>query len=325
MVLVLKFTNKMLSLFLLGIIFYSNPALAMVTDLPEATLQPSAKTELPSKISALASSIFSYEDGSNQLRVHLQGVTSKGHSWSARDVRREDIPFLQELFADKNVMINFGNGLPRSHQSTAQRVANIWIPRFMQGHPHGALIIFDDKGKPIGHVIAGGGDRPGTSEIAYAFITEVWRKGIGNSVVNEIVNTWAPQVRQLAFDTDDKAKLFRCFGGEPLNQLDATASPSNVASWKILLIQGFTAAQYGLDKSAPVIDLSSDDNFLGDPYNEIEDCRLMEQYVLKFFLEQRHLLPSKRYTFIDHKNRTFTISFDPRFKRLEYHFEKVVR
>ena len=91
-----------------------------------------------------------------------------------------------------------------------------------------------------------------------------WNQGYGESVFQSITEVFVPEVwrigRGLGLSKSDGdaaiVKAFRCFGGQALDELDATASPANVPSWKILLRRGFGPAECGLDKDTEGIQLS---------------------------------------------------------------------
>lgn len=64
-------------------------------------------------------------------------------------------------------MAGFGDGQVRSAESVASRVKNSIEERFGNGSPHGLLTVLDQLKQPFMYMVAGGGDRTGTSEIAY--------------------------------------------------------------------------------------------------------------------------------------------------------------
>ena len=297
-----------------------------------------AKAVVRGKLTPISdSTIFSYDTGMGTpgyLHARLEGRTAKGEAWSARFVDPSDIPFYQGLFNDGEVMAQFGDGQPRTPESTVDRITKQWLPRSAAGQPHSSLTIFDAKGERIGHVIAGGGDRAGTSEVAGLGIIGAWSQGYGESVFYSITEILVPEVwrigRGLGLSKSDAdaaiVKAFQCFGNQPLDQLDATSSPANVPSWKILLSRGFGPAKCGLDKDAEGIKLSAGD-FAGKADNEIEDYRLMEEYVLRTYFDEKapRLVAGKRYAFIDHRGRPWTLSKHARFNRLKFHLERTYK
>lgn len=118
-------------------------------------------------------------------------------------------------------------------------------------------------------------------------------KGYGESVFHSITEALVPEIcrigRGLGLSKSDAdaaiVKAFQCFDGQPLDQLDATSSPANVPSWKILLRCGFGPAKCGLDKDGEGIKLSAGD-FAGKADNEIEDYKLMEKHVLQTYFDE---------------------------------------
>lgn len=112
-------------------------------------------------------------------------------------------------------------------------------------------------------------------------------------------------------------KAFHCFGDKPLDQLDATASPSNPASWKILVNVGFKPATCGLEWPEATIDYD---------HKEFDSFKAMEDELLTLFepssnINSRPLSPGKRYCMIDPEGKIRTVSKHPRWKRMKYHFE----
>lgn len=254
-----------------------------------------------------------------------------GESWQARNITKEDIPFYQGLFSDFNVISMFGDGQTRKPEDTSKRILETWIPRFEKGNPHGALTILQE-GQQIGFMIAGGGDRPGTSELAYALMPNYWGRGLGASITSAIVEKWAPEVRRIGLgiglkeESEAVIQAFRCFGGQPLDQLDATASPSNVASWLILEKCGFKAAIIGVSRDATIIDLTNSElEFKFDTSKETfrANYEALEHFILeKCFKDQPDLFqPGVRYTLISPDGKEFTISKHPKWDRLKFHFE----
>lgn len=271
-----------------------------------------------------ASEIFTYEDVESAKNLH---VSLKGSGWYVQDVKKEDIPFHQKLFGDSVVMAGFADGQVRDPKATKARLEDLWIPRFEQGHPHGGLTIFDpETAEPMGHVVAGGGDGLGVSEIAYSFLKQHWGKGIGKGVVGAIVQEWAPEVRRIGLGTDLDVKeekpvidAFRCFGGEVLKRLDATASPSNPGSWKILDKYDFKPAKFNLSEKETVLDLDG---------GGIEKLEEVEEEVLKLFdisSSEKPLKVGLRYRMVDSEGTLRTFSKHTQYDRIKYHFEREVK
>jgi len=292
--------------------------------------------------STFISKIFAY-DPINPLQLHVS-FQDQHKDWIAEDVKLTDVAFQQKIFADPVIMSSFGDGTIRSPESVETRVKNSIEVRFGKGSPHGLLTVFEvtpgdeaTERVPFMSLIGGGGDRPGTSEIAYASLPSHWNSAIiesgkppkhyGSRIVSELVNTWAPEVYRIGhgIDLDPVADAnvitaFSCFGGKPLDQLDATASPANAASWKILQKAGFTAAKCNL-LTPDIITI----NFDGKEFASYAD---MEKDLLKLFDASSHttpdnppLIPSKRYRMIDPEGKERSISKHLKYDRMKYHFE----
>jgi RimJ/RimL family protein N-acetyltransferase len=277
-----------------------------------------AKVLTPCSYGEFTSEIFKYDDVKNakDLHVSLKGKTSKGAEWEAREVKKEDIPFYQELFSNKDVMEYFGERQTRSPESTQKRVEESWIPRFQKGHPHGALTIINPENqKQIGFFIAGGGDEPGASECTFAYMKDCWNQGFGLSVCETMFAKWVPEVRRIGLGQGldkeaDKAIIdaFQCFGKRELQRLDSTSSIANLASVKILDKVGFKPALSAVKDLKPVLDFSK---------KEVQD---LESEVLKLF-DEEVLKKGCRYRLIDHEGNMRTFSHHEKYKHIKYHFE----
>lgn len=82
----------------------------------------------------------------------------------------------------------------------------------------------NDADEFLGHVVAGHGDVPGQSELAFLFMPQHWCQGFGTEAVAAIVKEYAPATVKQGYTLD----------GEPLNKITATAKPDNPASVRIL-------------------------------------------------------------------------------------------
>ena len=268
-----------------------------------------------------SSSLFTWENDSTYVHCKLNGTLSEEINWEARDVNlsKEDIEFHQNLFNNEITMRYFGDGSVRSPELTKNRVKG-WVERFEKGEPNGGMIIFQ-KGtnNPIGHVVAGTGDKPGCSEVAYAYKEEVWGKGIGSDVIKQIVTIWAPIVRQIGLG-ENHLPFRECFGGKALQRIDATTSPANVASWKVLDKNNFHPAIINDNDQNLVIKVDADRCCVEGKI----DFDLMEQYIMKTYYTlgaENKLQEGVRYSMIDPEGQARTISKSTDFDKLKYHFE----
>lgn len=285
--------------------FFATLSLAAIT-----TFQASA---------AFESDIFTVEDPNGNVTVSLSGDT-----WCAREVRDGDIPSYQALFGDPVVMANYGNGKVRTPEYVEGTLTNMWLPRFANGHPHGSLSVFNTTDPSVdpqfmGFIVAGGGDGPGVSEVAYAYHTDFWGQGYGTALLKSVVETWAPEVRRVGLGVGldpqtDQAIIdkFKCFGGEVLYRMDATASPSNPGSWKVLTKVGFTNASTGVASiDEYILDMDGSDAL-------VEDCL---QPLFDASQSDTPLLPNTRYLMVDGDGNLQTVSYKNRWECFKYHFE----
>ncbi len=298
---------------------------------------------------ASQSSVFTFQED-NSVSVSLSGTTKTGLSWTAEDIKEKHIPFHQILSGDEITMSGFAGGTVRTPESVDDRIKTQWLPRFRSGKPHGGLTVFftDSTVLPIGHVVAGGGDQDevyGVSEVAYSFLPNtagpkkdgysgfyplnhrdltLWGQGFGSSVVEQIVTVWAPEVHRIGHgesmdEIQDMSVIqnFRCFHGKPLGRLDATASPKNPGSWKIL-DHYFSAAVARLDSRDPI-------DWDQKEFSSFEE---MEGDFLKLYdvmAQTDPLKPGVRYKFIDPDGKMRTISKHTGYHCLKYHFERVLK
>lgn len=281
--------------------------------------------------SQFASEIFSFNNQAEAtgLHVKLSGKFNTG-SWTAREIHSEDISFHQELFDNETVMRGFADGQRRDVNLTKSRCEDSINNRFGKGHPHGLMMVLGNGEQRAMHMVAGGGDRPGTSEIAYAILPEFWRQGLGKSVVTAIVNEWAPEVRRIGLGQKLNEQVdanirqaFQCFGGKELDQLDATASPSNVASWKILAGLGFEPAQCNVPNPEEIIVDYDHKDFGGSLKQNYES---LETELLALFKDgeeaSQQLKAGQRYVMIDLDGKKRVFSKHTRWDRIKFHFEK---
>jgi RimJ/RimL family protein N-acetyltransferase len=269
------------------------------------------------------SDIFTYDDKENAKGLH---VSLKGNKWQAKEVTEQDISFHQQLFSNPQVMAGFADGQIRTPESTEQRLRNMWIPRFQNGRPHGGLTVSDPETQEnFGHVVAGGGDEAGVSEIAYSYLPAYWRKGIGSAVLGTIVQQWGPEVRRIGLGTGldelqdaNIIKAFKCFDGQELNRFDATASPSNPGSWKILEKFGFEAAASKVQNLEDTLDLDN---------KELQSPQALEEELLKLFDSSGDISYkiATRYRLIDTDGAVRTFSKHATYDRIKYHFERSVQ
>lgn len=270
------------------------------------------------------STIFTWEEGSSKINSQIKGSLSE-NNWYGENVSFKDLQFYQSLFCNDTVMSFYGDGQIRTPENTNNRI-NIWTERFKKGQPHGGMTIFHaNNNEPIGYIVAGGGDVPGASEVAYAYVPEVWGNGIGSNVIENFVTKWAPEVRRIGLGIEldeikDKEIInkFQCFSGKTLERLDATASPSNIGSWKILLKNKFTKADSGTSNNRKIIEVDNEQCCISGKIN----YEAMEKHIIeKYFTQTQELKEGIRYLMIDPEGNERTLSKHKGYNRLKYHFE----
>lgn len=279
---------------------------------------------------SLESNIFSFGDEQNlaNMNVKLSGETKTGLQWTARPVTEADTAFIADFYMNPTTMMYFADGLQTKEEAVkrAQTRINIWQTRFKQGMPHGGLVVLDADMKAIAHFVNGGGDEPGASEVARMILPDYAGQGMGTSLMQTVVKIWSPEVARLGRDQSNEkvAKKFQCFGGEALKRLDATASPSNVSSWKSQDYAGFTAAKSKVQGEGYAV------SFDGKEYEGVLKRDLyaaMEKDILTLF-DANHtpqpLVPGTRYSMVDIDGKVRTFSRHLKYDGIKYHAEYMV-
>jgi RimJ/RimL family protein N-acetyltransferase len=259
------------------------------------------------------SNIFSIE---NSSYLHTQLPVDK---FTARDISEADLPFYYDLLSNQQVVVKlFGDGKPKTPDEVNGKFQD-WNKRFASTQPHGALTVLDAVGEAIGFILCREGEGKGVSEVSYALTPSAQGQGIGSAVLKSVVETWAEEVNGIGVGkiADDHfpqlQEAFRCFGGDALRRFDATYSPLNIASGRILGKAGFVMAQSGLCNDN-TFDLTNTDLSLA----RVEDAEI----IAAKFLEGRE--KNKRYTCIDQDGVEHTLSYKENFKSFRFHVEKEI-
>jgi len=108
--------------------------------------------------------------------------------------------------------------------------------------------------------------------------------------------------------------LLNVFNGKELERFDATISPSNPGSWRIMEKCGFQPAAFEVRQTDPVLDLDG---------REFETPLALEVYIVNFF-EEKSLEPGVRYRMVEPNGALRTFSKHEKFQRIIYHFERKV-
>ena len=201
-----------------------------------------------------------------------------------------------------------------------------WNRCSLDGYPHGALVMEDaiETDIPQSLIILQEGDQEGTCDIGFAMLSQQQGKGLGTKIVKAIVEQWAPEVRRIGLgrelDLEKDAAIIgklKCFGGEVLERLVATAHPENVRSGHILEKVGFGSAVCDEDTTLEIIDMSA---------TRVETYGQLAEALLKRFDAtcDRPLQPGTHYQLVDHTGKLRIVSYKQLFNSLRFHFEKRV-
>jgi ribosomal-protein-alanine N-acetyltransferase len=188
---------------------------------------------------SFAGAKFEWDDFENRQGLRVTITTER---LVLRSVVEDDIPDLVRLYADADVMRKFGAGTPKDEETTIKRVKDTWIPRWRDNDPRSAFVVYlkEDPKVIVGNVVLGVGEGPGRSELAYLFFKEFWGKGLASEALGALVHEYATALIERKYNF---AKGFKDCSAMILTRIDATASPDNIASYKILDKLGFTCAR----------------------------------------------------------------------------------
>jgi len=258
------------------------------------------------------------------LKIVLEGKVNQV-KWKATNICEKDIPYFQKHFNNTEIMKGFASGQSRSPESIKERILNSWISRFENLQPHGGLTIWNitESKKPlrIGHFVAGGGEEKGVSEIAYSLEKEYWGKGICTCIVAKILELWVPEVQRIAHIPDNELNnTFRCFDGQALRRLDATASPINISSWKILEKNNFHSA-FSKTSKAPASLQKLINSFIKVKGKILTERMEDFEKSISHLIKKGDMKVDTRYEVTDLFGEKKTLSFSKRFARLKYHYE----
>ena len=212
----------------------------------------------------------------------------------------------------------YADGRPRDPNKVKQRCADL-IKRAEDGHPNGAIIVSttDENGQeePFAWFIAGGGSAPGVSEIACLMTLEKQQEGWGTKLI-PTVKEYTDEIRRIGHGVDLKEtekwiqEKFSCFQGKPLEKLEATTSPLNEPSWKLLKSLGFYAKPIETEKKIEV-------NYKGQTLN-----KMVHGLTDLFNREENPLSKGELYSMIDHNSEKRTVSFHETWNIVKWHVEK---
>jgi len=278
----------------------------------------------------LNSEIFTCDE--TGLHAHLLTEKLEG-----RELKRENLPFYQNLFTDPRAMKSFGHGV-KPEELTAEGkfteaevtargntiekyVLTLWLPRLEQGSPHAPMVFYArDESKPTVHCAVGpGASEPGVGTLGYVVDPDQQGKGYASCTVHSIVNEWSAEVRRIGLgigldEIQDQNIIaaFCCFKDRPLERLDATATPSNGASIHILEKNGFTAAPSLAEHSYAL-------ETMEDPSGTAVEDQLVKLYDAAH--TPNPLTPGLRYAFNDSNGSPRTFGKDLDYGCIKYYFE----
>lgn len=187
-----------------------------------------------------------FEDGwltekGKALDVHINTedlvLCSVGEADKANYLALYSDPDTMKMFTDNEARLSFME-LDAWKQEKMKNIAkriDIWIQRWKDGIPFSAFAIYHKNGDFVGHVVAGFGDNPGESEVAYIIRHQDWNKGFGSQAVEAIVQKWMPYLRQKGYEVADDDGI-----SKRLSFIVATSRFDNDPSNRILVKNGFT-------------------------------------------------------------------------------------
>ncbi len=160
------------------------------------------------------------ENDSGALELHIDTEDLHGEY-----VKEKDVEQYVGLFSDSAVMEKYADGKPRERGGVENRVRNAWIKRWQEEkNPYtGIAFSKSDTDDFVVHVVAGGGDEPGQSELAYLARKKLWGKGYTKQAVTAVVHEYLPQTIKKNYKMN----------GEKLREIVLTARPDNPASVRI--------------------------------------------------------------------------------------------
>ena len=248
------------------------------------------------------------------LHIHHQET-----NWTVRETRKEDLQFYQNLFRNPEVMKTMGPGKPHSLEDISKGFEE-QLTEFSNGLPSGRMVL-EQENKSIGYVHLRPCKESGKGEFVFAIIPEAQGNGLGKKGLGFIVNDWAPAVRTRGLGLDiDKShptiEKFKCFKGEPLKLIYATARPSNQASWKCF-------KHFDFHPSKPI---DQEPRINCDGWEDTQHGSLEDYIVNRHFSVASidRLQVDVPYSMEDEEGVVRTLSFVDEYKSLRYHFEREV-
>lgn len=267
---------------------------------------------------AFESSIFTYDDPEHARGLHmgLSGITATEAPWTAREGGPNDFEFLQKIWAHPDVMKSVGDGKVKAPKAALDAIKRQKV-RVETGSPLGMMFVRDATATPFMYAFTRATEEEGACEIGYGSLPSHWGQKYTQSVVKNLVETWAPEVARIGrgIGLNPQAhqiqKAFTCFHEKPLEQLVATAKPTNIGSQCVLEKAGFK----------PVI-LEDETNVL-DFENKAETVEDLDAQLLSRFQDSKnggHLKPNTLYQLIGPNGKLQAVSYQTDYESLRFHF-----
>jgi len=186
-----------------------------------------------------------FENGWVKREGKALEVRMRTNDLELRSVTEADKSNYQALYSDPKTMKMFTDNEERlskmdlgewqqQQMTTVAKRIDVWIQRWKDGIPFSAFAIYHKNGDFIGHVVAGYGDHPGESEIAYIIRNQDWNKRFGSQTVEAVIQKWMPYLQQNGYEVADDDGI-----SKRLSVIVATVRSDNDFSKRILVKNGF--------------------------------------------------------------------------------------
>ena len=156
-----------------------------------------------------------------------------------RSAKLSDTESFVNLYNDPIVMKQLCSGDIRSREKMIESV-NRWVTQWQSNNPYAMLTVFNRHTNDfLGGALLHKTTNPGVAELSGLGHQSYWSKGYGTEAAVAIINQYALSLIEHAYSIH----------GESLKKIEATASPSNIGSIKVLkkleMTQVATEERYG--------------------------------------------------------------------------------
>lgn len=166
-----------------------------------------------------SSTITMNKSPSGALAIEIQTERLVLTSASVADVLETH----KHVMGDSVVRAKYASGNIVKYNDALARLQTL-EGRFENGDPFSGFTIRSKEGEFIGHIVAGGGENAGESEIAYLLRADQWRKGYGTEATAAIVEHYVPLITAFGYK----------ISGKDPERIVATARKDNPGSFGIL-------------------------------------------------------------------------------------------